>query len=155
MLLNWDAGEVSWESLGKQGDQTNLKGNQLWIFTGKTDIKAEDSILWPPDVNSWLVGKDPDAGKIWTQKEKRATEDEIVGWHHQFTGHELGQTLGDGEGQRSQVCYSPWGLEKLDATWWLNNMSQYVSVFWILLLRLIRKWVLFNWLKEKSVLKSK
>ena len=61
--------------------------------------EAQVPILWPPDVNSWFIGKDPDAGKDWRQKEKRVTEEEMVGWHHWFNGHELGQTLGDGEGQ--------------------------------------------------------
>ena len=73
----------------------NPKGNQPWIFIGRTD--AEAPILWPPDVNSWLIGKYPDAGKDWRQKEKRVTEDEMVGWHHQCNGHELGQTPGDGK----------------------------------------------------------
>ena len=66
-------------------------------------------MLWPPDAKNWLIGKDPDAGKDWRQKEKRVTEDEMVGWHHQINKHDLGQTLGNGEGQRSLVCCSPWG----------------------------------------------
>ena len=74
-------------------------------------------------MNSWLIGKDSDAGKDWRQKEKRATEDEMVGWCHQFNRHELGQTLGDGEGQRSLVCFSPWGCEKSDITWWQKNSN--------------------------------
>ena len=98
----------------------NLKGNQLWIFIGRTDAEAEAPILWPPDMNSWLR-KDPDAGKDWRQEEKRVTEDEMVGWHHWLNGHELGHTPGDDEGQGSLVCYSPWGQEELNMTWWLNN----------------------------------
>ena len=73
MLSNHSAGEDSWESLGQQGDQTsqtNPKGNQLWIFIGRTDAEAEALILWPPDVKSQLIGKDPDAGKDWGQEEK-------------------------------------------------------------------------------------
>ena len=62
-------------------------GNQPWISIGRTDTEAEAPILWPPDVKSWLIGKDPDAGKDWGQKEKGATEDETVGWHHQLNGH--------------------------------------------------------------------
>ena len=79
MFSNSDAGEDSWESLGLQGD-VNLKGNQSWMFTGGTDGdgEAEASIFWPPDVKSWPTGKDPDAGKDWRQKEKRAAEDEVV-----------------------------------------------------------------------------
>ena len=70
---------------------------------------------------SWLIGKNSDAGKDWRQKEKRATEEEMVGWHHWFTGHELGQTPGDGKGQRSLACCSPWSHEESNMTWWLNN----------------------------------
>ena len=93
-LLKCGPGEDSWESLGQQRDQTvNPKGNQPWIFTGKTD--AEAPILWPPDVKSWLIGKDPNAVKDWGQKEKGATENELVGWHHSLNGHEFEQTLGE------------------------------------------------------------
>ena len=83
------------------------KGNQPWIFTGRTD--AEAPTLQPPDAKSQLTRKDPDAGKDWKQKEMGATEDEIGGWHHWLNGHEFEQTPGDGEGQGSLVCYSPWG----------------------------------------------
>ena len=65
----------------------NTKGNQSWIFIGRTDAAAETPILWPPDANSWFIGKDPDAGKNWRQEEKGMTEGEIVGWHHQLDGH--------------------------------------------------------------------
>ena len=72
----------------KEIKPVNPKGNQSWIFIGRTDPEAETSILWPPDVKNWLIGKDPDAGKDWGQKEKGTTEDEMVGWHHQLNGHE-------------------------------------------------------------------
>ena len=86
------------------------KGNQSWIFTGKTDIKAEVPILWPPDSKSWpSFGKDPDAGKDWGQEEKGPTEDEMTGWHHWLTGRASEQTEGDSEGQGSSACCSPWG----------------------------------------------
>ena len=85
------------------------KGNQPCIFIGRTDSKAEAPLLWPPDENSQLTGKDPDAGKDWRQEEKRAAEDEMVGWHHRLNGLEPGWTLGDGEWQGGLVCYSPWG----------------------------------------------
>ena len=65
------------------------KGNQSWIFIGRTDVEAETPILWPPDAQSWLIWKDPDAGKDWGQEEKGMTEDGMVGWHHQFNGHEF------------------------------------------------------------------
>ena len=85
----------------------NPKGNQPWIFTGRTD--AEAPILWSSDAKSRLIGKDPDAGKDWGQEEKGATEDEMVEWHHQLNGHGFEQTLRDGEGQGSLSCCSPWG----------------------------------------------
>ena len=72
----------------------NPKGSQLWIFTGRTDAEAEAPILWLPDARSWLIGKDPDAGKDWGQEEKGMTEDEMVGWHHWLNGHEFEQALG-------------------------------------------------------------
>ena len=75
----------------------NPKGNQSWIFIGSTDAEAEVSILWPPDVKSQLIGKDPDVGKHWGQEEKGVTEDKMVGWHHQLNGHEFEQTQGDSE----------------------------------------------------------
>ena len=84
---------------GKEIQPVHLKGNQPWIFIGRTDVEAETPILWPRDVKNWLTGKDPDSGEDWRQKEKKVTEDEMVGWHHWFNGHELGQTSGDDEGQ--------------------------------------------------------
>ena len=89
----------------------NPKGNQPWIFTGRTDAETEAPILWPPDVKSWLIGKDPDAGKDWGQEEKGMTEEEMVGWHHQLNGHEFEQASGDSEGQGSLASYSLWGSE--------------------------------------------
>ena len=85
------------------------KGNQSWIFIGRTDAEAETPILWPPDVKSWLIGKDPDAGKDWRQEEKGTTEDEIVGWHHRFDAHKFEQALRVGDGQGSLACCNLWG----------------------------------------------
>ena len=65
------------------------KGNQSWIFIGRTDAETETPVLWPPDAKNWLTGKDTDAGKDWRQEEKGTTEDEMVGWHHQLNGHEF------------------------------------------------------------------
>ena len=79
----------------KEIKPVNPKGNQPWIFIGMTDAEAKAPILWPPDAKSWLIGKDSDAGKDWRQKEKRAAEHEMVGWHHWLNGHEFEQTLGD------------------------------------------------------------
>ena len=92
------------------------KGNQSWIFIGRTDAETEAPILWPPAVKSWLIGKDPDAGKDWKQEEKGMTEDERVGWHHRLNEHQFEQAPGDGEAQRSLACCSPWGCEELDMT---------------------------------------
>ena len=90
------------------------KGNQPWIFIGRTDAEAETPILWPPNVKNWLIWKDPDAGKDWRQEEKGAAEDETVGWHHQLDGHELEQTLGVDDGWEGLVCCSSWGHKELD-----------------------------------------
>ena len=91
-----------------------LKGNQSWMFIERTDAEAKTPILWPPDAKNWLLGKDPDAGKDWRRKEKGTTEDEMVGWHHRFTGHESGWTPGVGDGQGGLVCCGPWGCKELD-----------------------------------------
>ena len=96
------------------------KGNQSWIFIGRTDAEAETSILWPPDVKNWLIGKDPDAGKDWRQEKKGTTEDKIVGWHHRLYGHEFEYALGVDDGQGSLVCCSSWGRKESDMTEWLN-----------------------------------
>ena len=97
------------------------KGNQSWIFIGKTDAEAEAPILWPPDVKNWFIGKDPDAGKDRKQEEKGMTEAEMVGWHHWLNGHEFEQASGDSEGQGSLVCCSPRGSKKSDTTERLNE----------------------------------
>ena len=93
MLLNCGVGEDSWESLDcKEIQPVHPKGNQSWVFIGRTDAEAETPKLWPPHAKSWLTGKDPDAGRDWGQEEKGATEDEMVGWwqmagwHHQLDG---------------------------------------------------------------------
>ena len=92
------------------------EGNKPRIFTGRTVAEAEAPVLWPPDVKSQLVGNDPHAGKDWKQEEKGMTEDEMFGWHHRLNGHESEQTPGDGEGQGSLACCSPWGHKELDMT---------------------------------------
>ena len=88
--------------------------NQSWIFTGGTD--AEVPLLWPCDAKSWLIWKDPDAGKDWTQEEKGMTQDEMVGWHHRLNGAEFEWALGVGEGQGSLARCSPWGYKESDMT---------------------------------------
>ena len=103
MLSNCGAGEDSWESLGdyKEIKPVNPKGNQPWIFIGRSGAEAEAPVLWPPDVKSGLIRKDSDAGKDWGQEDNGATEDEMVGWHHWLSGHEFEQTPGDSEGQEA------------------------------------------------------
>ena len=113
----------------KQIKPPNLKGNQLWIHIGGTDADSETPISWSSDVNNWLSGKVPDAGKDWGQKEKKASEDEMVGWHHQCSGHELGQTLGDSEGQGGLACCSAWGCKESDTTGQLNNNNVMATVW--------------------------
>ena len=85
-----------------------------------SDAEVEAPILLPPDAKNWLIGKDPDAGKDWRQEEKQITEDKMVGWHHWLNGHEFEQALGDGDGQGSLACCSPWGCKELDTTEQLN-----------------------------------
>ena len=105
----------------KEIKPVNPKGNQPWIFIGRTDAEAETPVLWPPDMKSQLIRKDPDAGKDWRQEEKETTEDEMVGWHHWLNGHEFEQALGVGEGQGSLMCCSPWDCKESDVTEQLNN----------------------------------
>ena len=88
----------------------NPKGKQPWIFIGRPDAEAPNTLA--TDAKSQLTGKDPDAGKDWWQEEKRVTEDEMVGWHHQLNGHEFEQTPGDGEGQGGLACCSPWSHQE-------------------------------------------
>ena len=130
MLSNCGSGEDSWESLGlqsldcKETKPVNPKQNQPWMFIGRTGAEAEAPILWTPDAKSRLTGKDPDAGQDWGQNKKGVTEDDMVGWHQWLNGHEFEQTPGDGEGQRSLECWSPWGHKELDMTEQLNNNDE-------------------------------
>ena len=104
----------------KEIQPVHPKGDQSWVFFGRTDVEVETAILWPPDAKSWLIWKDPDAGKDWGQEEKGTTEDEMVGWLHQFNGHGFGWTPGVGDGQGGLVCCSPWGCKESDTTEQLN-----------------------------------
>jgi len=113
----------------KEFQPVHPKGNQSWIFIGRTDAEAETPILWPPDAKNWLIWKDPDAGKDWRQEEKGTTEDEMVGWHHQRNGHEFEQVLGVDDGQGSLACCSPWGHKESDRTERLNWILIY-SRWW-------------------------
>ena len=104
------------------------KGGQSWVFIGRTDIEAETPILWPPDAKSWLIGKDPDAGKDWGQEVKGMIEDEMVGWHYQLNGHGFGWTPGIGDRQGGLECCRSWGCKESDMTEWLN-WAEYSIVY--------------------------
>ena len=112
----------------KEIKPVNCKGDQSWIFTRRIDVEAETPILWPPDVKTWLIGKDPDAEKERRWEEKGTTEDEMVGWHHWPDGHEFEQTPGVGDGQGGLACCSPWGCKESDVTEWLNWLTRKVLV---------------------------
>ena len=140
VLKNWCLQTVVLEkTLESPLDRKDIKPvhpneNQPWIFIGKADAKAEAPILWPPDAKSQLIGKDPDAGKDWRQKEKGTTEDEMARWHHWLNGHEFEQTPGDSEGQGSLVCCSPWGCKESNTTERLKDNWALVAVCYIHLL---------------------
>ena len=105
----------------KEIQPVNPKGNQSWIFIGRTDTEAETPILWPPNAKNWLIWKDPDAGKDWRWEEKGITEDEMVGWNHGLNGHEFGWTPEVGDGQGGLSCCSPWGCKESNTTKQLNR----------------------------------
>ena len=100
----------------KEIQPVHHKGDQSWMFIGRTDVEAETPILWPPDAESWLIWKDPDAEKDWVQEEKETTEDEMAGWHHRLDAHEFGWTPGVGDGQGGLVCCDSWGHKESDTT---------------------------------------
>ena len=113
----------------KEIQPVHSKGNQSWMFIGRTDAEAETAVLWPPHAKSWLIGKDSDAVRDWGQEEKGTTEDEMAGWHHWLDGHEFEWTPGVGDGLGGLVCCDSWGLKESDTTEWLN-------------------WTELNWLKS-------
>ena len=128
-----------WEgSLGKNGymyawkkiQPVHPKGNQSWIFIGRTDVEAAP-ILWPPDVKNSLIGKDPDAGKDWRWEEKGTTADEMVGWHHWLNGDGFESTPGVYDGQRGLVCCSPLGLQRVRHDW--ASELKWLGISYILL----------------------
>ena len=108
----------------KEIQPVHPKGNQSWIVIGRTDAEAETPILWPPDVKSGLIWKDPDAGKDWRQEEKGTTEDEMVGWHHWLNGHEFEQVLGDGEGQEEPGMLQSMESQRVGHDWVTEQQQQ-------------------------------
>ena len=123
----------------------HLKGNQSWIFIGRTDAEAEAPILWPPDVKSWLIWKDPDAGKDWRQEEKGTTEDEMVGWHHRLNGHGFGWTPGVGDGQGGGACCGSWGHKESDTTERLNWTDNTKREIWKQGKKIYKTTILTQW----------
>ena len=150
---NCDVGEDSLDC--KEIKPVNPKGYQSWIFIGRTDAEAEVPILWPPDAKNWLIRKDPDAGKDWGQEVKGTTEDKMVGWHCQLNGHEFEQAPGDGDGQGSLECCSPWGHKQSDTTEWLNNNKSETGVrkYYVAVLQ-HTKWLLYQVLQNSLSLQE-
>ena len=104
----------------KETQPVHPKGDQSWVFLGRTDVEAETPIVWPPDAKNWLISKDPVAGKYWRQEEKATTEDEVVGWQRRLNRHDIGCTPGVGDGQVALVYCGPCRCKELDMTEWMN-----------------------------------
>ena len=121
----------------KEIQPVHPKGDQSWIFTGRSDAETRAPILWSPDAKSQLIRKEPDAGKEWGQEEKGETEDEMVGWHHRLSGHEFEQAPGDGKRQGSLARCSPWGCKQSGMTKQLNNKN-WIRIF--LQNKITKKW---------------
>ena len=107
----------------KRSNQSVLKGDQSWMFIGRTDVEAEAPIFWLPDAKKWVIRKDLNAGKDWGQEEKEKTEDEMVGWHHWLDGHEFEQASGICDGQGNLAFCSPWDRKESDMAEQLNFIS--------------------------------
>ena len=125
-LKSWFFWTVEWEKTlenrldCKEIQLVYTKGDLSWVFIWRTDVEAETPILWLPDAKSWLIWRDPDAGKDWGREEKGTTEDGMVGWHHQLSGLGFGWTPGVGDGQGGLTCCGSWGLKESDTTEYLN-----------------------------------
>ena len=121
MLLNVALEKTLESPLDCKGIQpVHSKGDQSWVFIGRTNAEAETPILWPPHAKSWLIGKYPGAGRDWGQEEKGTTEDKMAGWHYWLDGRESGWTPRVGDGQGGQECCDSWGRKESDTTEWLN-----------------------------------
>ena len=117
----------------KEIQTVHSKVDESWVFIGRTDAEAETPILWLPGVKSWLIQKDPEAGKDWGQEEKGTTEDEMVGWHHQLNAHGFGWTLGVGDGQGGTECCSSRGRKESDTTErlnWTERIQEITNHYW-------------------------
>ena len=122
----------------KEMQPVHSEGDQPWVFFGRNDAKAETAILWPSHSKSWLIGKNPDAGRVWGQEKKGTTEDEMAGWHHWLDGHEFEWTPGDGDGQGGLACCDSWDQKKSDITERLNWTEWLSWTDWLL------KWNLYS-----------
>ena len=107
----------------KEIQPVHPKGGQSWVFIGRTDVEAETLILWPANAKSWLIWKDPDAGKDWGREEKGTTEDKMVEWHHWLNGHGFGWTPGVDDGQGGLACWGSWSRKELDMTDWVTELN--------------------------------
>jgi len=121
----------------KEIQPVHSEGDQPWDFFGRNDVKAETPVLWPPHAKSWLIGKDPDAGRDWGQEEKGTTEDEMAGWHHRLDGREFEWTPGVGDGQGGLACCDSWGHKsqtrlsdwtELNWTLWYQNLTRFIII---------------------------
>ena len=129
----------------KEIQPVHPKGDQSWVFIGRTVVDAETLIIWPPDAKSWLIGKDPDAGKDWGQEETGTTEDEMTGWHHRLDGHGFGWTPGVGDGQGGLVCCDSWGCKESDT----ELFSQVTELNWYVINKLKQLYFLSIWLLQR------
>ena len=125
MLLNCGVGEDSWVPWTARRSNESILKRSVLVVHWKDYVEAETPVLWPPDAKSWLICKDPDAGKDWGQEEKGTTEDEMVGWHHWLNGQEFEWTLGVDDGQGGLAYCSPWGRQESDMTERLNWLTEY------------------------------
>ena len=129
----------------KEIQPVHSKGNQSWIFIGRTDAEDETPILWPPDAKNWLIGKDSDAGRVWGQEKKGTTEGEMAGWHHRLDGCESEWTPGVGDRQGGLACCNSWGHKESDMTEWLNwtelnRFAQVIENLWFIMSWKIHEW---------------
>ena len=123
----------------KEIQPVNAKGNQFWIFIGRTGAEAKTPIVWPPDEKSWLIRKENHAGKDWRQEETGTTEDKMLGWHRRLDGREFEQALEAGGGRGSLACCSPWGHWESDTTEQLKNSKRLsLSISWVQVFKWIR-----------------
>jgi len=144
----------------KEIQPVHPKGVQPWDFFGRNDAKGETPILWPPHAKSWLIGKDPDAGRDWGQEKRGMTEDEMAGWHHQLDGHEFGWTPGVGDGQGGLACCDSWGRKELDTTERLNWTELYRFIWgWVYMFLIVSilllMWYFFSFVRYFLIFSNK